>query len=213
MDWIWDNLQLILIVAGSIAVWINSKRREQSGEPADYDQDGLPDNRKPFRPDARSLTPTSPREGQDPEQDDRVRRIQDEIRRKIAERRGQAAPPTMPAPAFEREQPVFREDTFAPPPPVPSEREVVTAYDEEAALERQRQMADQMAELELRRRETRRAAQALAGTGAPAVTSRLAAAGLAPTSVRGLVMELRDPQALRRAMVLREILNAPVALR
>ncbi len=219
MDWIWDNIQLILVVAGSIAVWLNQKRREQSGEPADYDEDGVPDNRVPPRPDARSLTPTAPRDGVDPEQAERVRRIQEEIRRKIAERRGQtapSAPPPMPAPVFEREQPAFREERPAPPP-LPSAREVVTAYDDEAALERQRRMADQLAELEARRREARRAAQALAETGGPTVTvrsmAREAAAGPAPIGARGLAKELRDPKALRRAMVLREVLDAPVALR
>ncbi len=91
------------------------------------------------------------------------------------------------------------------------------AYDDEAALERQRRMAEQLAELEERRRDARRAAQALAEAGGPTVTARStardAAAGPAPIGARGVAHELRDPKALRRAMVLREILDAPVALR
>jgi hypothetical protein len=96
VDWILDNLQLILVVAGSIAVWLNNRQREKQGLPADYDEDGVPDNAQPTaRPEVRELAPVS-RDGTDPEQDERVRRIQEEIRRKIAERRGQGAPPPVP---------------------------------------------------------------------------------------------------------------------
>ena len=104
--------------------------------------------------------------------------------------------------------------------PVPSAGEVV-AHDDEAALERQRRMAEQLAELESARRQARRAAQALAETGEPSQTVADVAGGsgargkaaTASSSVRGLAADLRDPKALRRAMVLREVLDAPVALR
>jgi hypothetical protein len=76
-----------------------------------------------------------------------------------------------------------------------------------------------MAELEAKRREARHAAQALAESGEmPADkhgASRLGTAvvvvgGYAPGS---LAAELRDPNALRRAMLMREVLGPPVALR
>lgn len=237
MDWIWDNLQLIIVVAGSIAVWLNQKRREKNGELADYDEDGIPDNRVPPRPEMRELTPAS-RDGSDPAQEERRRLIQEEIRRKIAERRGQPVPPQMPsAPTlepFNPVRPVFREQPIEPmrpanpfevpspalpvPPPMPARE--VSAYDDTAALERQRRLAEQLAELETARRQTRRDAQALAETGAQPHTAAEAEAyaargktAVASSGVRGLAADLRDPKALRRAMVLREVLDAPVALR
>lgn len=222
MDWVWDNLQLIIIIAGGIAMWLNQLRREKNGEPADYDGDGIPDNRVPPRAETRELTPSS-RDGSNPAQDERVRQIQEEIRRKIAERRSQAAPPPMPAPVpapepWHRAEPVFREEPMTPSPPpmpAPTVREVVV-HDDQAALERQRQMAGQLAELEARRQEARRAARVLreSKTAAPShseVWSTPASAAVA--GGQALAVELGDPRALRRAMVLREVLDPPVALR
>lgn len=236
MDWVRDNFQLIIIAAGAIAFWINQARREKNGEQADYDDDGVPDNREPPQAGTREMRPLS-RDGSDPAQDERVRQIQEEIRRKIAERRGQSAPPPMPAPQlepFNPLRPVFSEqpdEAPARPPRLPSQppgmptvREVV-AHDDQAALERQRRMAEQLEELENRRLEARRAAQTAseaapgshaevwgkaAGIGAPAAVA--GGKGPAPGG-RALAAELRDPRALRRAMVLREVLDPPVALR
>ena len=227
MDWDWHYLKPLLIVAGAIAVWLKNRRGEQAGRPADYDQDDMTDNRAPSRPwagEVRELPPVS-RDGTDPEQAERVRRIQEEIRRKIAERRGQAAPPPMPAPAlgpFNPQRPLFREQPSVPaprsaPPPMASVREVVTTYDDAAALERQKRMAEQLAELEERRHEARRAAQALAEAGPVFVPTPAQESARAPGSpaggTPGLTAGLRDPRALRRAMVLREILDPPLALR
>jgi hypothetical protein len=215
MSWIFEHLQLILVVAGVIAYWLNQRAREKAGQEADYDGDGVPEHRPgQSRPETRELAPAS-RDGSDPEADERVRRIQEEIRRKIAERRGQAVPPPMPAP--EREQPRRMDPpplAFPEPEPV-RERELVTAYDDSAALERQRRLAEQLEELETRRREARVAAQA-AAMGAGARTENAFAPSREPSQAAGfrsLNAELRDPRALRRAVVLREVLGAPVALR
>ena len=160
MNWILEHLQLIIVVAGTIAYWINQRAREKAGQDADYDEDGKPEVRGG---PARELKPLS-QDGSDPEADERVRRIQEEIRRKIAERRGQPVPPPLAPPELSPFRPVFQE---APPPlarpaeaPSAPEREVtVSAYDDTAALERQRKLEEQMAQLEERRREARRAAQ------------------------------------------------------
>lgn len=226
MDWIWENFNVILLVAGSIAYWLNQRQREKNGEAADYDGDGIPENRVP-PPVVRELAPAN-RDGLDPEQEERVRRIQEEIRRKIAERRGQPAPPPLPSPEpepFNPFRPVFSEEPVRPhtssvPPPMPAPPPIpVSPFEDEGALERQRRLAEQMEELETRRREARRSAQALAETGAPTVTARNAAraaaagAQVAVVGIRSIGAELRNPKALRRAMVLREVLGAPVALR
>jgi hypothetical protein len=217
MSWIFEHIQLVLVVAGVIAYWLNQRAREKAGQEADYDEDGVPENRpNARRPDARELSPAS-RDGSSPEADERVRQIQEEIRRKIAERRGQVAPPPIPMP--EREQPVRQsqppEREPAPAPVREREREVITAYDDTAALERQRRLAEQLEELESRRREARMAAQAVsAGAGSRTEGAFALAKEVSPgAGLRSLTAELRDPKALRRAMVLREVLGGPVALR
>jgi hypothetical protein len=90
-------------------------------------------------------------------------------------------------------------------------------YDDSEALERQRRLEEQMAALEQKRREAKRAAQAFAESGATPESALEAsrAHGAAPGghAGRGLSAELRNPQALRRAMVMREVLGPPVALR
>ena len=42
MEWILKNLELILWIAGPIAVWINQRARQKRGQAADYDEDGIP---------------------------------------------------------------------------------------------------------------------------------------------------------------------------
>ncbi len=166
------------------------------------------------------------REQYDADQAERVRRIQEEIRRKIAERRGQAAPASAEAPPLPPRlpvRPVFEEQplppTWSPPPAPPSFPPPLSpsSYDDSAALERQRRLEEQMAELEAKRRETRHAAQALAESGEmPADkhgTSHPDTAIAGGLSTGSLPAELRNPRALRRAMVMREVLGPPVALR
>ena len=224
MNWILEHLQLIIVVAGTIAYWINQRAREKAGQEADYDEDGKPEVRAEPK---RDLTPVS-RDGSDPEQDERVRRIQEEIRRKIAERRGQPVPPPLAPPELSPFRPVFQEQTPPPlarpveTPPVPAWREepvrevTVSAYDDTAALERQRKLEEQMAQLEERRREARRLAQEASRSGGQAAANAAydaAKPDVPGLSARRLQDELRSPGALRRAMVLKEVLGAPVALR
>ncbi len=216
MKWIFENLQLILVIAGAIAYWLNQRAREKAGEDADYDGDGVPEN----RPARRELSPAN-RDGTDPDEEERARRIREEIRRKIAERRGQAAPAPEappPLPRFDPFRPVFQEDAAPVPPPLrPSEpdavREVVAAQEDVSALERQRRLAEQLEQLEAQRREARRQAARMQEERERGVSPAPAARALGGLGTRGVAAELRDPLALRRAFVLREVLSAPVALR
>ena len=98
------------------------------------------------------------------------------------------------------------------PPPV-----VVVAQDYDYEAERQRALEEQMRDLDRQRRE--------AAAAAAAASRAIPAAPPAPTGVwatpaatvrlpaHALVAELRDPQALRRAIVTREVLGPPVAMR
>ncbi|MEY4489176.1 MAG: hypothetical protein RIQ79_1684 [Verrucomicrobiota bacterium] len=226
MSWIFEHFQLIVVVAGVIAYWINQRGREKAGKQADYDGDGVPEShRETSRPEVRELVPAS-RDGSNPDNDERVRRIQEEIRRKIAERRGLAAPPSLPASGPAPYTPVLQETHRKSPTPVPvlvpaSPRPQIDPYDEAASLERQRALADQLEKLEAKRLEARRLIQATSESGLAATAAHSAyaispstpATAVSTVGERRLAAELRDPRALRRAMVLREVLGAPVALR
>ncbi len=159
-----------------------------------------------------------------------LRRIREGIRRKIAERRGGAAPveppPFMtetpaPAPRAILPMPTPQLDPFGgpdrrgareferrvqPKPAVPQPPVVSEA----AVLVRQEQLAEQMRVLEESRMLARRRAAEFA---AAKKTENESEAGALATSRAVLLADLREPQSLRRALVLREVLGAPVALR
>ena len=229
MDWVLDNLQIILAVAGAIAYWLNARKKEQAGEPADYDGDGEPDTQPQS---GRSLH----EQDETLLQDENTRRIQEEIRRKIAERQGggpvgagrpTAQPAAMPSPVAREVAPA----STPPPVPVPAGPTVVrrreiegspyameetrrAAEEREAAavLASQRELAEQLAVLKQRRAETGRTARALREGQESALAT--AAAGQARTGDEvSLLSDLRNARSLRKAIVLREVLGTPVGLR
>ena len=204
MEWVLDHLQIIIAVAAAIAYWLNQRRQGQTGDSAEGEGDERPEV---SRRDMQS----------DPEEAERTRRIQEEIRRKIAERAA-GGPITIPPPAAEP-PPLFRTESSAPRPvatPLPQReftREAVPSpvmapptfqATAAAVLERQLELAEQMQALEAARR--------IASRKAAAVVAQ--AAKQAPSPARGeLMAELRGVRNLRRAMVLREVLGPPVGLR
>lgn len=159
------------------------------------------------------------------EEQRRVREIQERIRRKIAERRGGVAPVTSEAEAAGEVNlpPVVRRMTVSPLDPfggpsrrlvdevrrraVPAAPEPAPATDA-AILERQHQLVEQMRQLEETRVTALRRAAVVAQDAATVVRNNAGAVRRA-----GWVDELRDPANLRRAIVMREVLGAPVALR
>jgi len=220
MKWVFDHLNVIIVVATVIAVWLNRRRRDKAGEAVDYDDDGIPDNPN----GRRKIDSDQP----DPEEAERSRRIQEEIRRKIAGRRGGAElPPRLPAETLTRSDPrpsaagpvEAPRPTFSSPLEEmlrrfadPREEEAArarAAEAEKATLERQRHLQEQVRALEnSRQRDDERAAVFRQAT---TVTPDLRKA---PPSTRGeLLRNLRGLQTLRRAMVLREVLGPPTGLR
>jgi hypothetical protein len=225
MQWVFDNIQIIIIVAAVIASWLNGMRKTPSGGPAPG---------RPFDEDGEPAAPPA-------DADDLTRRIQEEIRRKIAERRGETAPDAPPPFQPEPTPPLHTEPSATEPPPIPvaptapvrtgesewdirqrqlreelrrqaAERAAMTAppalpaemeltVDEEDALARQRELAERLAALEQARQRAAANAAALTGTSP------------ATRGVRNLRGDLRDPAALRRAIVLNELLGPPAALR
>lgn len=149
----------------------------------------------------RDNPPPSPRASEDPAQVDRTRRIQEEIRRKIAERRGQLMPPVVETAEPTGEPPVMILE--APAEPDDGQATVLV-------LERQRQLAEQMRALEeARLAEQRRAATALSFRQTAAESQAELLAGARDQ----LLADLGDADGLRRAIVLREVLGTPVGLR
>ncbi len=208
MDWISDHvLQIIIALAAAIAAYINNRKKAKDGEPADFDGDGIPDNRPgQFEP-----------AGMDMEEADRTRRVQEEIRRKIAERRaggGQQVPPLVaPRPIAQPIPEVIKRRFEAPvaPPPLPQKLSAGAQADrDEEVLERQRGLVEQMRLLEARRAEHKRqAAEAASPMSAAAYqTTAGAKAGGAE-----LLADLRAPGGARRAWILREVLGAPVGMK
>lgn len=191
MDWILSHLQLIIVVGGAVVYWLGQRRKAK--EEAEIEQ---------------SLAEPQP-SMQMNDDDERTRRIQEEIRRKILERTSgssrQASIPTPRTeipPPLQREQPMPTMSTYSEPS---KEEEMVAA--DMAMLERQQVLAEKLRELQSQRRELDRPADVFAEKTALAMSA-------SGTAVRGSVLaDLRNPISVRRAIILREVLGAPVGLR
>lgn len=225
MDWILDNLQVLIAIAGAIAYWLNQRRRERDGESADYDGDGVPET----PPTVRRLDPNEP----DPAEVERTRQIQEEIRRKILQRRaggGSPAPEPPPllvptsVPRLPERAPV--DDARRSPPPVAQEpmgdllrrmldpQAELRAEEERLSRERQRALQEQLQVMEEQGRREREKLAALTSTLRNAVPTTPSAAAPGDRGRDGSLGDvLRDPRGLRRAILLREVLGAPVGMR
>lgn len=204
MRWFLEHIQVVIAVAGIIAWWVNQRHREKEGQSADYDGDGTPER--------------SP--GDEPYDDDQARRVREDIRRKIAERRGLATPqPAAPEPPPLVQAPASREE--APPPvfqdPLQDmlkelQRRLAPAMEpaapppepeiDRAALERQREIEARYRELETRRARTLAQAEAI----------RIEQPSTRPVAASWLA-ELRDAKNVRHAIIARELLGPPAGLR
>jgi len=216
MNWLSEHSKLLFAIAGALAYLLNQRREAQAAREAEKN------------PPPASLAEA---EANDPF---RAEKVREEIRRKIAARRGGAPlPETVRAepPLVEAEKgfqlpplgrPLTPTDTFGGPSrplvrrtetprpmaPAPAPAPAATTLAPEtyaASLERQGQLATKIRELTEQRALVARKAAAVAVTDA-AVAQR----ALAGNELRH---DLRDARSLRRAMVLREILGTPVALR
>lgn len=209
MNWILEHLQVLIGVAAAIAYFLN--RRKQSAA-----------DDEPARPapvsDANTL-----------EQDERTRRVQAEIRRKVAERRGTTdsasatpasrsrIPPLVPPSRVPPLDPfggpmrrILRKiEEAGEPPAAASPTQESTAVANELA--RQKILEERMREIEAlkiaRENQPRIEARAILKRGG-GFGERVTVTG------KGQLRDvLRDPGELRRAVILREILGPPVGLR
>jgi hypothetical protein len=188
MNWILDHLQLIFVVGGAIAWWLNQRRQAQTGEEA------------PPPPDEATFD--------DPDLAERTRKIREEIQRKIEQRaRGYAnEQPKVPQlePDLAELPPVIREVVVARQPSHATSR--FDAQRQAEILEQQAALMEKLREAELMKSATKRRTEFEESTADHTAEARVA--------VRSTVLDdLRTPAALRRAFILREVLGPPVALR
>jgi len=193
MDWILEHLKLIILAGGAIAYWMNQRRK------AKEEQDV-----------ARTLTSTPTIQPQVNDETERVRRIQEEIRRKIQERAAGGAQKRQPSPVIQAQQ------QMTPPlaPRTPSKPDAYTQFtveqsaaDDQAVLDRQQLLATKLRELEENRRQNMGKAERFAEKTSDGMSA-------SDTAVRGSPLaDLRNSISVRRAIILREVLGPPVGLR
>jgi hypothetical protein len=216
MDWIKDHLQVILAIAGAIAYWLNQRNSTEAEKAAKQEADeGAP-------------RPTSAAEAEAADEA-RAAQVREEIRRTIAARRRGAEPamgdhaapvrreadpfpqpselvrPPLPMPPARTSTPapLSRPESWRPtaPPPLTSSESLA------ASLTRQEQLAEKLRELTEQRAIVERRAKT-AAIGDAVETRRKH-----DNQPINVAADLRDPRSLRRAMLMREVLGAPVSLR
>jgi len=185
MDWVFEHLQVVILVAVAIAAALQKLKQ------------------------SRTLTGAELPPAADDNEAERTRRIQEEIRRRILERRGQAPTPPLAedqGPAFPPAPPMIDEvRPVVVPAPVLVPLGLAPMPDFLVEAERQRLLKARMEELqstEWARLQT-----------VPAAFHN--APSEEPGAVRGneLIAALRSGAGLRQAMVLREIIDPPLGLR
>jgi hypothetical protein len=195
MDWILEHIRVLIVVGGAIAYWLNQRKKAREAAEAER---SLP--AQPVQAPASQLN----------EEAERVRRIQEEIRRKILQRTSGGAAPARPQPPPELPEPVMakpraqeREDAYS----LSRDDSTELASREKALLEQQQDPLARMRDLEANRRQSSsRKAEAFA-------EKTTAALGSAAAEKGSLLADLRNTSSVRRAVILREILGTPVGLR
>jgi len=183
-----DYIRLIIAGAGAIAWWLNQRKQSRAAEKA----------------------PRKEAASEDPDLAERTRRIREEIQRKI-EQRAKAYKESVPAgPSRETPPPLIREvaqrRTVEPPMIAKSGTTRAEVQRNAEILEEQAALADRLRQaMELKAAAARRVQfeNQISNEEAPSK----------PVAATALTEDLRNPAALRRAFVLREIVGPPVALR
>ncbi len=192
LQWAIDNAFTLIIIGGVLAQMLQAVMKKKDGG------GGTPAGEEPKE-----------YEFEDPELAERTRRIREEIQRKITQRQ-QGVPPAeagefteVEAPPLIREVVVSASEPVARPTSRQSRLETqrqAEILEEQAAWEAKLQEARQLKESAAKRTEFERATADLSAEKRAVVRS----------TVLG---DLRSPEALRRAFILREVIGPPVALR
>jgi hypothetical protein len=204
MDWIFSHLWIVVAIAGVLARILQSasaKNRQSGDQPPE---------------------PPKEYEFKDAELAERTRKIREEIRRKIEERRSQPAAPVSGEPDRPRISPAERSPQATPPPVVSSLPEIIREVmnptvelppiEPEPVVEMAAEVPSPLAEAERLQAEARaRGVVERRVAVQTAIANR--GSGLLSANRAALLQDLRDPAALRRAIILREVLGPPLALR
>jgi hypothetical protein len=190
MNWVLDNVQVLVVIAVAVVAILQKLKK--------------------IRPPAAGPAPAA----EDPEQAERTRRIQDEIRRRIMERRGQMPGWLMGPEAELQPEPAAEPPPIPAPPPLIEDARPVVAVPEVPVMVLQ---SDDQREMERQRLQLVELRMWEAGAPVRPGGEPMPAAGAGPGAKESgkrapLRADLRNPAALRRAVVLREILGPPVAL-
>ncbi len=194
MDWVLKHLQLIIAASGAVAWWLNQRKQAQATE---------------------AEAPHKEATFEDPELAERTRRIREEIQRKIAERaKAYTQTPSPIQPSMVKPEPV------AAVPPIL--REVVRRLPEPPTLTRaaashlEAQRNAEILEQQVSLAEKLREATELKAAALRRIQfeNQVSSGDHAAAVARGALGEdLRNPDSLRRAFILREIIGPPVGLR
>lgn len=189
IQWLLDNAWTVIIVGTVLVQMFQAIFKKKAGDA-----------------DAPEAAPPKEYEFEDPELAERTRKIREEIQRKIEQRaRGYTeTPPPTPAPEPQAPPPLIRETV----PPAAA----ATAYTR-VESQRHAEILEQQAAWEEKLREAQRMKAAIQKrTTYEAATADQSAVTLSATR-NTVVGDLKSPEALRRAFILREVLGPPVALR
>ncbi len=203
MNWILEHFQIVLALAGAVAYWLKQRASESGDDDSEV-------QKKIAEREAHEKRIKEQIYGQDAEAAERTRRVQEEIRRRREQREAGAPVPQQP-PMLRSERPLAS-PVMAPRPVAesikrPRLKPVHAASPSEAEIRRQEELAQKMRDLEAAKRAAQFRAKELAAIEASKAESA------PPVAPGDLVGELRDPRGLRRAIILREVLGAPLALR
>lgn len=194
MKWVLENIWMLVIIAGVVAQLLQSIKGKKGGDDAD------------------EATPRKAEFG-DSALGERTRKIREDIRRKIEQRQRsprEEVPVERQPEALDELPPFLREivQEVMPErvPAMPAYAAQAEAQHAAEILEQQIALADRLRQVE--------AAKAAAQRRALLEQQTVAVATVERRKNRGALLEdLRDPAALRRAFVLREVLGPPVGLR
>ncbi|MCH6258123.1 hypothetical protein MLD52_16295 [Puniceicoccaceae bacterium K14] len=192
MDWLFDNLGKFVPLLIGLFYFISSLNKDKSEEEAE----------------------------QSPEAQERARRIQEEIRRKILERQGDAKQQSGGPleEAMEEKPPIvfYEEERYDPmvpelpreavPAPTP---EFIPEYEAPSQLDR---YEEQRREVAQKLEDARRLKEKLANQKASRVGKNINRSGKLNTPLT-LRESLYEKQSLRNAIILKEVLGEPVGMR
>jgi hypothetical protein len=186
LQYILDNAWTVVIIGGVLVQLIQAMRKKKAGGEAPADE--------------------SPQEHQfdDPDLAERTRKIREEIQRKIEQRTRAQVETPVPAAEVDAPPPIMREVAVSRTPERASSR--LDSQRQAEILEEQATLMERLREAEFMKAAGKKRTEYEALTADHTTEAQVATR----SSVLG---DLRSPEALRRAFILREVLGPPVALR